>query len=244
MDWLRAIGRSSSLADFYRGWFTSLEPKSLIQIGANDGVMCDPLRPYLARSGESDLRAVLVEPIPFYCRKLRALYAACPNISVMQVACGASAGRMPLYFIEPGVADRMNGDGPANNWAHGQGSFDRRIVEYWIERNRFRGEEYVRNIDTWRASIVATDVDVVALADIELSRDYENLLIVVDVQGAELDVIRGIDWRHPPAYIVFEDDRRKAGPVEAYLTARGYAHLCGRNDKVYIRTALAMRAAG
>jgi hypothetical protein len=158
----------------------------------------------------------------------------------MQVACGSVAGRMPLFFIAPAVADQMNGDGPANNWAHGQGSFERKTIEYWIQRNKFRGEEYVRNIDTYLSSISSTDVDVVRMTDIETSKDYENLLVVIDVQGFELDVIRGIDWGYPPAFIVFEDDMGKAAPVETYLTARGYSHLCGRSDKVYIRTPLAM----
>lgn len=240
LNWLRMIRRSSSLDEFYRGYFASSEPKSLIQIGANDGIMCDPLRPHLARSRDSNLRAVLVEPVPFYCDKLRALYASYPNISVMQVACGSAADRMPLYFVEPAAADQMNGDGPANNWAHGQGSFERETIHYWIQRNKFRGKEYVRNIDTYYSSIICTDVDVVRVADFERSKDYENLLVVIDVQGFELDVIRGIDWDYPPAFIVFEDDMGKAAPVETYLTARGYGHLCGRNDKVYIRTPLAM----
>jgi FkbM family methyltransferase len=243
-DWLAMIRRSSPPGEFYHGYFASSEPKSLIQIGANDGVMCDPLRPYLACSKESNVRALLIEPVPFYCDKLRALYEGYPNISVMQVACGAAPGRMPLFFVEPATADQMNGGGPANDWAHGQGSFDRKIVQYWIERNRFRGKDYVRNIDTYHSSIVSTDVDVVRLADIEMSKDYENLLVVIDVQGFEVSVVRGIDWDCPPAFIVFEDDMGKAGQVEPYLTERGYSHLCGRNDKVYIRTPLAMSRRG
>jgi FkbM family methyltransferase len=230
----RRLTRQSSLRDFYDAYFSSGKHARLIQVGANDGVMCDPLRRYLARDGERNIRAVLVEPVPFYYAKLGDLYAGYPNITVLNVACGASRGRAPLYFIEPSVADQMNGDGPSNNWAHGQGSFDRNVVEYWIERNRFRGEDYVRNMARYLQSIVAIDVEIIRLAEIEMSGENDNLLLVIDVQGFELDVIRGIDWSHPPAYIIVEDDLNKAGPIGKYLSARGYFYLCGRIDKVFV----------
>ena len=38
------------------------------------------------------------------------------------------------------------------------------------------------------------EVNMIRLADIELSRSPENLLVVIDVQGSELSVISGIDW--------------------------------------------------
>lgn len=228
------VSGSSHLQQFYEAYFSSPEEKCVIQVGANDGIMCDPLRRFLAPSRNQNLRVVLIEPIPFYFNRLQALYADYPNISVRNAACGATTGRAPLYFIEPDVADQMNGDGPRNNWAHGQGSFDRSIIEYWIERNRFRGEDYVRNIGIYYDSIKSLDVDICRLADVELSQAHENLLVVLDVQGFEFDVIRGIDWSHPPAYIVFEDDLDKSGPIDKYLDSKGYTYLCGRTDRVYV----------
>jgi len=230
----RVIGRSSSLNDFFQAYFNSPQEKHLIQVGANDGVMCDPLRRFLINSKSQSISAVLVEPIPFYYKKLCDLYRDSPEITVLNVACGPSRGRAPLYFIEPSVADRMNGDGPANDWAHGQGSFDPNVVRYWIERNRFRGEDYVRNIDTYLQSIIAIDVEILPLSDIAMSRQNDNLLIVIDVQGFELDVIRGIAWNYPPAFIVLEDDLNKSGPISEYLASRGYSFLCGRHDKLYV----------
>jgi FkbM family methyltransferase len=230
----RRLTRQSSLRDFYDAYFSSGQQARLIQVGANDGVMCDPLRQYLAHDGERSIRAVLVEPVPFYYTKLCNLYAGYPNITVLNVACGASRGRAPLYFIEPSVADQMNGDGPENDWAHGQGSFDRNVVEYWIKRNRFRGQGYVRNVDRYLQSIVSIDVEITRLSDVAMSDENDNLLLVIDVQGFELDVIRGIDWHYPPAYIVVEDDLNKAGPIGEYLSAKGYFYLCGRNDKVFV----------
>ncbi|MGE3781711.1 MAG: FkbM family methyltransferase [Alphaproteobacteria bacterium] len=230
----RIIGRSSSVREFYEAYFSSGKEKRLIQVGANDGIMCDPLRRFLVESRDQNIAAVLIEPLPYYYERLCHLYRDYPNITVVNVACGGSRGRAPLYFIEPAIADRMNGDGPANNWAHGQGSFDPDVIRYWIERNRFRGEDYISNIDTFIRSITFVDVDVVTLSEIAMSRENDNLLVVIDVQGFELDVIRGIDWDYPPAYIVLEDDLNKAGPIGDYLAVRGYYYLCGRNDKLYV----------
>jgi len=221
--------------DFYEAYFSSGKEARVIQVGANDGIMCDPLRRFFLHSTNQKIHAVLIEPIPFYYTKLQTLYADDPNITVLNVACGASRGRALLYFIEPNVADQMNGDGPPNDWAHGQGSFDLSVVKYWIERNKFRGEHYVNNVDKYIESIISINAEIIRLSDIEMSNENDNLLLVIDVQGFELEVIRGIDWRYPPAYIVAEDDLNKAGPIQKYLSSRGYFYLCGRIDKVYVR---------
>lgn len=224
-----------SVMKFLESYFASSEEKRLIQVGANDGIMCDPLRRFLAGGSGGNLRSVLIEPIPYYYQRLAALYADDPDVTVLNVACGALAGSMSLFFIDPAIADQMNGEGPANNWAHGQGSHDRNVVAYWIERNRFRGNEYVRNLEAFHAAVTSIEVKVIPLADVALSRENANLLIMIDVQGFEFEVIRGIDWDYPPAYIVFEDDRRTSGAIDEYLCARGYSYLCGHNDRLYAR---------
>jgi hypothetical protein len=85
----RMLTRLSSLRDFYEAYFSSGKEARVIQVGANDGIMCDPLRRFLVHSTKQNIRAVLVEPIPFYYTKLRDLYADYPNITVLNVACGA-----------------------------------------------------------------------------------------------------------------------------------------------------------
>lgn len=228
------VGPSNDIEEFYHAYFAiPQEPKCVVQVGANDGIMCDPLRKYLVGSRNENTQAVLIEPIPFYFERLKCLYADYPNITLLNVACGAIRGSAPLYFIDPDVADQMNGSGPPNNWAHGQGSFDKDIVRYWIERNRFRGDDYVDNVDFYHASIRSIMVPIVRLADLEILQSRGNKLLAIDVQGFEMDVIQGIDWSHPPTYIVFEDDLNRASSIDKYLGSKGYAHLCGTKEKLY-----------
>jgi FkbM family methyltransferase len=230
------VGRHDTVDRFYEAYFGSSENKCVIQVGANDGVMCDPLRRFFADIERNDLNAVLIEPIPFYYRKLGQLYTGYEHIALYNAACGARRDTLSLYFIDPDVADEMNGDGPANDWAHGQGSFDRDVVLYWIDRNRFRGPGYVQNIEKYQHSITQIDVDMIRLADLDLAKSNENLLIVIDAQGFELQVISGVDWNFPPAFIVFEDDIGGGdSEIAALLKEKGYFHLCGENDKVFFR---------
>jgi hypothetical protein len=77
---------ATSPQEFLDAYFASPEEKCVIQVGANDGIMCDPLRPYLAPGKDRRIRAVLIEPIPLYFEKLKELYADYANISVINVA--------------------------------------------------------------------------------------------------------------------------------------------------------------
>ena len=220
--------------EFYRRYFSLPGKKRIIQVGANDGVMSDPLRPFLKEKG--DLQAILVEPLPFYSEKLRKLYEGRPEIMIEQVACGASQGERELFFVPPEMADRMNGEGPQNNWAHGQGSFDKKVVEHWIKENAFRGTDYVKNMDRFIAGIVSVTISVMLLKDLSRRLDgTENLLLVMDVQGAEWEVLQGVDWSTPPRFIVLEDDMDRGKKIKNYLGTKGYRFLCGSTDKVFCR---------
>jgi len=59
----RMLTRSSSLRDFYEAYYSSGKEARVIQVGANDGIMCDPLRRFLVHRTNQNIRALLVEPI-------------------------------------------------------------------------------------------------------------------------------------------------------------------------------------
>lgn len=221
--------RPDSISFFLELLFSTRPGLHVIQVGANDGVQNDPLRGYFSVPGRYS--ATLIEPLPYYVEKLRELYCGRDDIHIEMCAVGDADGEMTLYYVPPEIADQMNGDGPLNNWAHGQGSFDRNIIEYWIRRNSFRGEDYRRRIDFFISSITSENVPVRRVADFQ-RRDVETLLCI-DAQGFELTVLHGVDWSTPPAYVIFEDDRGSGGVVEEFLVSKNYYYLCGDHDKVF-----------
>lgn len=229
----RLVGRPTTTDEFLAGWFARPGPKTVVQVGANDGEQNDPLRRFLERP--ADYAAVLVEPLPAYVDRLRTLYAGRADVTIVEAALAGERGRRRLHFIPPEMADEMDGDGPPNRWAHGQGSFDREVVAHWIRANAFRGEAYRRRLPAYLDAIASIEVPVRLAGDVmPAAAAAGDVLLVIDVQGAELDVLRGVDWSRPPRAIVVEDDLDRGAAVAAFLVDRGYRHECGTHDKVFV----------
>ena len=209
-----------------------LTPRTVIQVGANDGVMCDPLRPFFAKRRNHSVRAILVEPLDFYFKRLKQLYASRRNTILIKGAAGERHETQDFFHIDPAVASEMNGDGPQNDWAHGQGSFHLESVLHWIDRNSFRGRQYCENINRYKHSILKTQVTCFPLRNIYSGRPGLTLL-KIDVQGAELDVLLGVDWRHPPDFIIYEQDLARLSVIDQMLCGLGYEYLCGDYNVVY-----------
>lgn len=71
-------------------------PPCIVQVGASDGSLNDPLADFLATV---KCRAVLVEPLPEAFRQLSGRHAARPSITCRQVAIDRVQGKRPLYTI-------------------------------------------------------------------------------------------------------------------------------------------------
>lgn len=226
----RKLSRQVDYADKFLEEFFASEPrKVIVQVGANDGVVSDPLRRFLREPG--NYRATLIEPIPYYVEKLRKLYENREDISVIQTAIGAEETEKRLYFIRPDVAETMNGEGPQDGWAHGQGTFEYDTVVYWIKQNAYRGREYRENIRHYITAITHLDVPTKQVRD--FIPGAENVLLVIDVQGAEYEVLRGMDWENPPKYIMIEDDLDKTARAIRLLYYHGYRYICGTYNKIF-----------
>ena len=67
-----------------------------------------------------------------------------------------------------------------------------------------------------------------------LPSSNENLLLIVDVQGHELEVLKGINWNNAPRYLMLEDDQSKSDKLISFLNKKNFVFLCGSTDKVFI----------
>lgn len=179
---------------------------SVVQIGANDGVMCDPLRRYLINHKG---KILLIEAVPFYCEKLKELYKSKENVTILNNLISNTSSEKDFFYIDPSIASSMDGDGPNNQWAHGQGSIDKEVIISWIKKNSFRGENYRKNINNYIKSIKSIKLISKKLNDIANENDLGNGidLLVLDVQGHEFKILENLpNIKKLPLFIIYEDD--------------------------------------
>jgi FkbM family methyltransferase len=69
----------------------------IVQIGANDGLVDDPVRPFILRHS---LRALLIEPQPGVFERLRKNYEGQPQLVFENVAVAAAPGTVRLYTAD------------------------------------------------------------------------------------------------------------------------------------------------
>ena len=205
--------------------------KYIIQVGANDGIITDPLYEYLSLSKFNNISVLLIEPLVYYFNNLKKIYKKRPNTILLNACISFCESLRDFYYIDPAIAFEMNGNGPENNWAHGQGSFYKESIEYWIDQNAFRGNIYIENIPKYKMSILNTIVNCIPLKNIHVSNNSVNLL-VIDVQGAELEILMGIDWFTPPDFIYYEQDIKRNNLIDELLLYMGFEYLCGESNIV------------
>ena len=84
------IGLESFLARYF-----SRNNGVIIQVGANDGEMCDPLRPFLT---SLNVEAYLFEPLKLYYDKLAQRYSGKDNIRVINSALGEERSSAEIFL--------------------------------------------------------------------------------------------------------------------------------------------------
>ncbi|WP_376967529.1 DUF6492 family protein (plasmid) [Azospirillum sp. A26] len=205
--------------------------RGVVQIGTG-GMMDGPLHRHLSDERHNAVSAVLIEPRDYCFETLSRLHAVRPNTLMVRIAAGTNEGRRKFYHILPDIADEMNGDGPPNNRAYGQGSFFRESIELRIRESQSQSEVHRSDIGRYLAAIHETVVNVMPLRSLALG-GIDNLLLVIDMQGADLSVLLGVDWRKRPNWLIFEQDIAVVGLIEELLTALGYVHICGTGNPVW-----------
>lgn len=228
----------NNLNIFLKEFFEINKYADIIQIGLKDGVTDDPLRSYLPSHKGN---VILVEALKYYCEKVYKLYSNQSNITICNALVSSNEAEKKFFYIDPQVADEMDGTGPFNNWAHGQGSLSKDTIIKWIYKNKFRGPKYIKNIDKYINAIVET---VIKSTTIDfLCRTYQIKkidLLVIDVQGAEYQVLKNLKSMDiKPKYIIYEDDfslpREERKLLEKLLKNQGYIFVLGNSDKLWMK---------
>ncbi|SDW04481.1 FkbM family methyltransferase [Thiocapsa roseopersicina] len=117
-SWKLPLTHGNILAYAFRLLKARASKPVVIQIGAHDGVLDDPLRQLIAEPGSAE--CFLVEPQPTEAEKLRKLHEGNPDVHVLEFAVGRITGTADLYvpkgksFLASLQADHHRRFGTAN----------------------------------------------------------------------------------------------------------------------------------
>ena len=149
--------------------------------------------------------------------------------------------RKKFFYIDPKIEDEMDGNGPFNKWAHGQGSLNKKTIEKWILKNKFRGSKYIKNINKYIDSILETTLKATTIEIICRNYQIKKIdLLLMDVQGAEYEVLKNLkSFDMKPKFIIYEDDsslsNRETILLEKLLKTEGYFFVTGSHDKLWVK---------
>ena len=154
----------------------------VIQVGANDGRMADPVYSVAKRNA---WRGLLIEPHPAYFATLLERYRRRPGFQLLQIGISDADGVLPLYHLDNALMETFP------RWVHGSASvYRKRVVRQVRLACRKKAAEYDDSM------VVCTDVPMRRLdAVLAESGVLQADLIVIDVEGHELAVMASVDLR-------------------------------------------------
>jgi FkbM family methyltransferase len=184
---------------------TESETFTFLQIGAFDGVMCDPLRKYLLKY---KWQGVMLEPQPAPYESLRFQYGDRTNINIINAALGSSDSKTRLYILE---GDNL----PI--WTKGMASFNRENIL-----------KHGYLIDDIQSYIKEIEIDTITFEKIFSSYNIDSLdLLQTDTEGFDAEIIKIFPFHVlKPSIIHFESKHISKSSLEEILErliAHGYS---------------------
>ena len=223
--------------DFFEYYFSKEKKKFVVQVGGNDGLQNDPLRKYFIKEGNYSV--IIFEPIFYYYNQLINLYKNRGDIKIKNLYVSNQVSSKKIFYIDPKICIQVNNKENEYDWLHGLGSFNKQLVEKAIDQNSFRGDKYKEKIKKLKDNIIFENVKGFTLKDLNFPNHTLNLL-VIDVQGFELEVLESLSFGEKIDYIVYEDEKPSSlnsKKIRKLLTLNGYK-LIGRLtwlDQIYYK---------
>jgi FkbM family methyltransferase len=201
--------------------FADVYPKAVfIEIGANDGVQHDHLRPFITAF---PWRGVMVEPLPWVFAHLRNNYRGRKGVILENAAIADVDGVVPFYYAVS-AEGRAPDDPPI--WSDTIGSLSRLHVEEDLARGRAfaAGTGILPGTDS---RIERTEVPSLTFESLCRKHRIQELdLLLIDAQGYDYEIIKGIDFnRHRPRLLIYESSGFSAAEraqSKAYIRRLGY----------------------
>jgi FkbM family methyltransferase len=206
----RLLARRLAGTKLIRAFADTHDEAFFVEIGSNDGVQHDFLRPFIL---ERKWRGIMVEPVPYVFARLRDNYGSLGRVELENAAIADHDGTLPFFHLREAGAEERGG---LPGWYDGIGSFDRDVVA-----------SHADHIPDIEDRIVRSEVPALTFESLCRKHDVSELdLVLVDTEGYDFEIVRSIDLaaRHPRV-LVYEhfhltaEDRERCAQ---HVRERGY----------------------
>ena len=184
----------------------------IVQVGANDGRINDPIYRF-AKRHRDQTKITLIEPNPLVIPHLSKNYRFHPDHEILERAVGP-AGKLTLYTVDPSVWSSLEID-YAEDWPDyraptGVTSANIEHVRKWLERSGFISSG---------ADSAISEISVESLPIAEmLNKDEMVDVLVIDAEGADEQIIlENVKDGFLPSVIQFESLHLSAGRLSQLL---------------------------
>ncbi|BBN60156.1 FkbM family methyltransferase [Hydrogenovibrio marinus] len=199
----------------------------MLQIGANDGQLCDPIRKYVLLN---KVKGVLLEPQIEVFKNLKENYQSVEGLNFVNKALSGTNGITSLYSVDDFLV-RQYSD------LSGVASFSRGHVSKEIKSNMHKlSFENAKTIDDY---VVKTDVETITYSSLIKEYLINNLdLLMIDAEGFDYESVMLFPFDEvKPKAVLFEDKhigKAKRTQLKSYLKDLGYIAYHARNDVLFV----------
>jgi FkbM family methyltransferase len=176
---------------------------TFLQIGANDGIMNDPVYQFNVANRDV-ISGFVLEPLPDIYEKLVKNYKCCPNIKPFNLAIHSTQSEMILHRVKPDRAADVS------EFARGIASFD---ADHWKKTTLVPDADFMEQVK----------VSCVSFSDFIKSNAIDKLdLLLLDTEGYDFEILMSIDFAHiKPRIIRFEH-----GVRNSVMSSDQFIHVC------------------
>lgn len=193
--WLRLFGyritrigpyEAFDFENFLYQYIEANNTLTFLQIGANDGVMNDPIYQFNCKN-RYRVSGFVLEPLPDLFEKLCKNYEICPDIKAVNLAIHETEDVMTLHRVRQGYL------GDLSELAQGVASFD---PNHWKKTSLIPSEDYIDKVD----------VKCMSFRNFIKKFKVKKLdLLLIDTEGYDFEILNSIDFTQiKPNIIRFE----------------------------------------
>jgi FkbM family methyltransferase len=210
--------KKGSIEEFIDQHAKKIPNLKFMQIGGNDGFVKDPIFRFVKKYG---WKGIVVEPQKdVFHKRLKRTYRLEKNVILENVAIAAQSGTKILYKLA--ISN--------SRWATGLATFDRKTLEYQIDRNYVDDRakrEGIKLPANKKDYIVEEAVPCETIDGLMKKHHFASLdLLQIDTEGFDFEIIKTIDFsKVKPAIISFESEHLSGADREAcvaLLKSKGY----------------------